>query len=368
MNGILGTRYIDTVPGQDDAYVRSLQTRSGLDLADLFPMVDAAMAAINEGANPIVARLVFPTTAASGRRRRITRKTVQEGGEFTIARSQVGSSVGGMYAIKDYEIAFGWTEKGIHKASLQSIQDELTDMVDAFQALYLGLVLERLFSAAEVRIDDGVDVFSPGFAGSGTGANVFSGLFPNGISIPGGYSHYYVSTDAGLMASILAQVAQHRKWGRGPLDLIGSPEAIERIIALSSTATYGANAFTPAGSVLIRPAQGEREANVDANDYLGVIAQNVRVMEPVEQLTDDSDTGWYAIVRSAGSFDQNNILAWRYDETWGRDAFVRTVAAFPLADAVVFQSLGINVANRTGATVAMIDPSASSYAAPAIVF
>jgi hypothetical protein len=365
MFGILGTRYIETLPNIDAAYINGLQTRSGLELSNLFPRFDAAMGAINLGVDPLVAMLTFPTTSAVGKRRRVTRKVVQMGGEFTIPRSQVGRSAGHMLPIWKVEEAIGATEDGLHEMSLDAIDEELQDIVRSFGMYYRGVVLERLFSAAQVPVGRRTNVTSPGLAGSGTGDNVFSGIYPSGAALPGGYSHYYFTNAAGLMATIIAMRDRIKKWHRGPYDLLASPAALTAIRALSSITTYGADAFAPVSSALLNLALGERSANVDAGSYVGVIAGNVRVMESVEEL---GSTSHFSIFKSYGDFNPDNPLAWRYDPSWGRDVFTRTRDAFPLADAVALQWLGIGVSDRTAATVALVDEAAIAYAAPTVTF
>lgn len=356
--GLIDSTYIDFAPGVDSDYLRGLSTRSGLKFTTIVGMVDSAMRGINEGVHPIVADLVFPTTRADAPVQRIGRKTVQRRAEYTVARPQRGEAKTFMLPIDDWDIAIGFTEDGLESASSDYITDELREMVEAFQRLHLQQTLERLFNPSEVPVGKGSSVLSPGFAGSGTGGNVFEGFFPDGTTIPNDYTHYAVTDAAGLGAAMTQLAKDAQRWhGRAYLDLVGSAEMIDAIAALPN------GQFVEAGSALIRNAQGEREALVDPDTYVGVVNKVIRVKHPLGELT----TPHLAVYRTYGRFNANNPLAWRYDTLAGkgREAWIRDRGMYPLGQANAMQRFGVGVFNRVGAWLLFMDESATEYAAPA---
>lgn len=353
--GIIDTTYVDLPAGIDDAYVRGLQTRAGLSVADMIREVDAAMTAINEGADAIVADLTFQTSDVQAGVRGIGTKTVMRAGEYTVGRGQQSKRASHMLPIAKYEVVTGFTEDGLEAISLSSFRQELNDIVQAYQRFYVAQTLDRLFSAAEVPVDEGTSVLSPGFAGSGTGANVFGGNYPDGTALPGGYTHYAYTSVANLATAIKTYTARLLKWHTGPFELIASPSALDLVTALPG--------FVFAGSPLIRPAQGTAEALVDPANYVGVLNGVLRVRKAVEGI---GSTNHIAIFKSYGQFDSRNPLAWRWDPIKGKDVFTRSRALYPLADSVVLQWLGIGVYDRVGAALIYVNDAAVAYVAPTI--
>lgn len=354
--GYVDTTYVDLPAGIDDDYLRGLQTRSGLSVAQMVQLVDEAMGAINAGADPLVADLTSFTDNPVAGSRGTSTKRVQRAGEYTLGRPQKSSRAGHMLPIGKFEMMLGFTEDGLEEISLTAFQQELDDMVAGFEQFYLGETLTRLFSPAEVAVDAGTTVTSPGFAGSGTGDNVFSGVYPDGSALPGGYTHYAVSTNAAIATAISTYTARLQRWHTPPFDLVGTSGAISLIEALSG--------FVDAGSVLVRPGSGTDEALVDPNTYVGVLNGKIRVRHPVIGL---GSTNHLAIFKSYGAFDPRNPLAWRFDPLRGRDAFVRSRASYPLAEAIALQWLGVGVGDRASAVLIHADASAPGvYAAPTI--
>jgi hypothetical protein len=353
--GIIDTTYVDLPAGIDDAYIRGLQTRSGLDFADMIQAVDAAMAAVNDGADPLVGALTFRTPNETGAVRGIGSKRVQRAGEYTFGRPQQGKRAGHMLPIGKWEVTTGFTEDGLDAITMEAFNQEMDDIVLAYQRFYLAEVLTRLFDPAEVQVDEGTNVLSPGFAGSGTGANVFSGTYPDGNALPGGYTHYAFTTIANLATAIATYTARLAKWHSAPFDMIGSESAIALVAALPT--------FVSSGSALVRPGINTAEALVDAELYLGVLNGNIRVRHAEEGV---GATSHLSIFKTYGDFDARNPLAWRWDPLKGQDAYVRSREIYPLAGAMAIQWLGFGVNDRAGAVNIFIDNAAVAYVAPTI--
>lgn len=357
--GVIGTKYIDFKPIIDEAYLRGLSTASGLELTDLVRLTDQAMGNLNGEIPELLAAFMYVTSEPEVGKRRTGRKYVQKGGEYTTARPQKGGGTSYMLPIDKYEISTGFTEDGIHDISLEAFNDELQDVVDAWRALYMGEGLSAWFDPAPVAIARGSDIKSPRFAGSGTGDYEFTGTYPNGADIGAGYTHYFRTADADLAATLRTMIARLRRWHPAPYDLVGSANAIDRIV---NSTDLG---FVPVAEAGTNPGLGERTAALDADVYLGQLPGRIRVRQPVDQLGDGMH---FSIAKSYGTFNANNPLAWLYDPKWGRDAYVRAKDDFPLAESVVIQRFGIGVGNRTGATVAQIAEGAGVYTPPAITF
>jgi len=351
--GIIDTSYIDWPSNVDATYLRGLTTRSGLGFPELAGRLDAGLGAINGGFDPLVASLVYPTTSEFARGARTGGMQVQRKSQYTIARPQQVDRLANMLPIDDNEIALGFTEDGLRDISLDDFQVQVDAMVEAWERHHRRESLARLFSDAEVSVAPGTSATSPGFAGSGTGANAFTATYPDGAALPGGYTHYFRDTVANRAAVILTARDRLRKWAPGPYDLIGSETAIAAIVAL------GAPNFVAAGSVLVRPAQGTAEALVDAGQYVGVFGGDIRVHVALNDFTDDV----VAIYKSYGALNPNNALAWRYDALYGRDVYVRSRQLYPLAEAVSMQRFGLGVSNRTAAAMVRFG-AAGAYTAP----
>lgn len=353
--GYIDTTYVDLPDGLDEGYLRGLETRSGLSVAQMIQDVDAAMRAVNEGADPLVADLVGFTADPVGGTRGTSTKRVERAGEYTYSRPQYSAVAGHMLPITKHNMVLGFTEDGLEEITLARFRQELDDMVAGWQRFYVAEVLNRMFSSAEIPVGEGTTVLSPGFAGSGTGSNVFTGVYPNGFDLPGGYTHYAYSTPANLATTIATYLERLEQWHTPPFDLVASANMLGEITGLAG--------FVDAGSALVRQGIGTAEALVDPTVYVGVLNGKIRVRHAHQGL----GTGKHAaIFKTYGAFDARNPLKWRYDELRGRDVFVRSRSSFPLADAVSLQWLGIGVGDRAGAVLLFVDTAPSEYEDPTI--
>lgn len=357
--GILDTSFIDWPANVDAAYLRGLQTRSGLRFTDLAARVDAGMARVNAGIDRIAALLLAPpTTTEFSRGGRTGRMVAQAKSQYTIARPQLVERIAHMLAINEWEISLGFTEDGLQEITIDDFQAQIDGMVAGFEALHRAEALGRLFSDLEVPVDPTgkTAMTSPGFAGSGTGNNAFTAMYPDNTALPGGYTHYYRDTTANLAATVKAMRDRLRKWHEPPFDLIGSQSIVDQLAAISAD-------FVSAGSELIRVGNGVSEAVVDAGTYVGVFSKDIRVHRSIVDFTSDH----FAVFKTYGAMNPRNPLVWRYDPLRGRAAYVRSREMFPLANAVAMQKFGVNVSDRTGATLARIAAS-GVYAAPTLVY
>ncbi len=355
-NGRIDLQYID-LGNLDQNYILGLQNRAGLSVADMLTALDAELGLANSGADPLVAELVYPTTSVEAGAPTETRGfEARKQGENTPGRPQQGTrSLNHMLPIDDWEISLGYTEPKLKDIKQAEFDAQNRGLRGAWEQLERRQTLTNLFRKDEIAVGVGTSVLSPGFAGSGSGGNVFQGVFPDGAVVPGGYSHYYRDTLANIAITTLTAVKQLRRWVRGPFDLIASQAVIDALAALA------APTFVAAGSLLVRPGQGTAEALVDAAIYVGVLHGDIRVHQA---LTDFTDGNW-AIYKTYGAFNAANPLALRYDELVTRDIRVESRAMYPLADANTVRRFGIGVNNRIGAVLGSIG-TGSTYVPPAI--
>lgn len=353
--GLIDTSYIDWPSNVDAAYLRGLQTRSGLNFTDLAGRVDAAMAAVNTGVDPLLAALLAPpTTTLSAPGGRNGTMQVAKKSQYTVPRPQQVARTAHMLAIDEVEIGLGFTEDGLQEISIDDFQAQVDAMREALERYARAETLSRLFSDAEVVVDpiNPTTATSPGFAGSGTGGNAFAGNYPDGTALPGGYTHYYRDSSANRVAIIASAIARMRKWYAGPFDMIGSAAFIASVVADTAN-------FVSAGSLLVRPGLGTATTALDASQYVGAYMGDIRVWAAVNDYTED--TG--AIFKTFGNFAANNALVWRYDDLRGPDAYVRSRQMFPLAEAIAMWKFAPNVNNRTAASLIRIAGS-GSYTPP----
>jgi hypothetical protein len=354
--GIIDTSYIDWPSNIDAAYLRGLQTRSGLQFTQLAGSLDAAVGRINQIDDPLLRLLMAPPTSnefsQGGRSGRMvaTRKS-----QYTTARPQQVERTAHMLAIDEFEINMGFTEDGLMEISLDSFNAQLDGLVAGMKAVQRAETLNRLFSAGEAPVAAGTTATSPGLIGSGAGANAFSGVYPDGTAVASNATHYVRAASADLAATIKAQRDKLKKWHQGPFDLFGSDAMITAIAALSG--------FVSSGSELVRVGGSTSEALVDPGMYVGVFDMDIRVHRPIMDFTSDH----FAIVKSYGDLNPLNPLVWRYDPMRGAGAYVRTRELFPLAGASTFHKFGANVNDRTGAAVVKI-ASSGDYAGPALAY
>ena len=355
--GMIDTSFIDFPSTLDAAYLRGLTTRSGLQFVDLAQALDRELAALNAATDPLVASLVAPTTrefsrATNGDAFNVTRK-----GQYTVARPQQTETKAHMLPLDDWDVSVGFTEDGLEDISEEDFNDQVRAMRRGWEVRHRKEALFRLFSDAELEVAANTTALSPGFAGSGSGGNVFTGSYPNGTPVPGGYTHYLRDTAANIGPVLLAARNLLKRMGQPPpYDLVAPSAQIDAIVALGT-----AGGFVPAGSALVRVGSGQAEAQVDPATYVGVLHQEIRVQVGIEDFTDAN----IAVFKSFGPFAANNPLAWRYDTLRGRDVTVRTRALYPLADAESRQRFGFGANNRTAAVLVRL-AGAGNYVAPVI--
>jgi hypothetical protein len=344
--GYLDTRFVDFPAGVDVAYLQGLTTRAGVDFPRLLREIDSRLAALNTGLDPLVAMLIMATTQEYAEANAPSAFEVDERGEYTLARPQLVEGGAHMLPLRGYDVAVGFTEDGLESMSLDTIITNVESMFLGFRRLYRRLTLTRLFSDLEVRVAPRTTVTSPGFAGSGTGNNVFPRTsYPDGTPLSSPYSHYYRCASADVAATIKLARNRLRKWHKGPFDLIAPAAQISAITAIS--ATNPADGFVSAGSPLVRQGSGANEATVDATVYLGVLFGDIRVHMEL----DDFSSANIGLFKSYGALSPQNPLAWRYDPLKGRGATLRYRDLYPLANAVLKQDLGVGVNDRTAAVL-----------------
>lgn len=355
--GVIDTQYVDFPSTVDELLLKSLQTRSGYTLADLTRLTDQAMTALNQNLDENIASLISFTTNRNTGSHTVGRKFVTVGGERTIPRGQFVDKQEFQLPMEKYEITTGFTEEGLLNMSADDFTREMDAVVDAFNMLYMGVILTALFDPTPVAISERSAVLSPRFAGSGTGDYVFRGNFPNGTTVPDTYTHYWRTSEANLWTTIQEMRYRLSRWHMGPYDLLGSETAIEKIVAL--------DAFVPVGEAGIDKGAGVATATLDPDVYLGQLPGRIRVRHPQEQI---GSTDHFTIYKSYGANAGDNPLKWLYDEFYGRGAYVRSRSSYPLADAVALQHFGVGVDDRVGATIAEISSSGGSYEQPEIGF
>lgn len=352
--GILDTKYIDLPANIDATYLRGLTTQRGVSFADVLTQLDARMAALNSVVDPLVASLISFTTEADVDATTPTAFALEEENEYGLPRPELAEPRKHMLPLRRYAKSLGFTEDGLEQMTLETLLNQFDSMAETFSRGGRIKVLERLFSDAEVRIDRNSTAVSPGFAGSGTNENAFTGTYPDGTALPGGYTHYYRDTTANRAAVIKSARNRLKKWYPGPYDLIASQAEVDAIAALDD--------FVHAESDLILRAQGAAAANVPADQFLGVYDKDIRVYHGLNELGTEPNI---AIFKTFGTLNSQNPLAWRYDENFGRGAVIRSRSLYPLDQAVIRQRFGIGVRNRTAAVLIRVAAS-GDYVAPTV--
>lgn len=351
--GYLSTAYLDFPANVDEAYIRGLQTQEGVPFAEILTELDSRMGALNTGLDPLLADLLSVTTEAVADDTGPVAFTIEERTERTIARPQVMDESAHMLPLKGYDVTLGFTEDFLMTAPRRRVLNHVDSVIAGWRHLYRKVALTRLTSDAEVAVDKKTSAVSPGFAGSGSGSNVFSRPFPDGSALSGGYTLYYRAATSARDATLKTMRDDLARWNDPPFDLIGSAAEITAIQALAD--------FVSVGSALVRPGTTTAEALLDPNVYVGVYAGNIRVRRPVLDWTSAN----VAMFKTFGPLNPANPLAWRYNPAIGRNAFVRYRDLFPLSNAVVKQDFGIGVNNRVAAALAYFAAS-GAYTPPSI--
>jgi hypothetical protein len=351
--GFMDTTFIDFPANVDVAYIQGLQNREGITFQEIIGEIDTRLGVLAGAIDPLLADLITVTTEPTADDTAPVAFTIEERSERTIARPQLAEESAHMLPIKGYDVALGFTEDFLMNAPRRRVLNQVDSVVAGLRHLYRKLILTRLTSDAEIGVDKKTSATSPGFAGSGSGSNVFSRPFPNGSALTGGYTQYYRAATSARDVTLKAMRDQLALWQEPPFDLIGSASEIAAISLLPD--------FVSAGSVLVRPAQTVAEALLNPDTYVGVYDKNIRVRKPVLDWTSAN----VVMFKSFGALNPANPLAWRYDPQRGRNAFVRFRSLFPLDNAVILQDLGIGVNNRVAAALAYFAAS-GNYTPPTI--
>lgn len=353
--GYLDTKYIDLPANIDAAYLRGLTTARGVSFATVLTELDARLNALNSVVDPLVASLISFTTEPDVDGTTPTAFALEEENEYGLPRPEVAEKRRHMLPLRRYAKSLGFTEDGLEQMTQETLLNQFDSVAETFVRGGRIKALERLFSDAEVRVDRNSTATSPGFAGSGTGENAFTGTYPDGTALPVGYTHYYRDTAANRAVVIRTARDRLKRWYPGPYDLIASQAEID---AIAADATY----FVRAESDLILRAQGVAAANVPADQFLGVYDQDIRVWHGLNELGTEPNI---AIYKTFGNLNERNPLVWRYDEAFGRGAVIRSRSLYPLDQAVIRQRFGLGVRNRTAAVLIRVAAS-GAYQAPSI--
>ena len=355
------TQFIEFPEGQSDDYIRTASNQMGISMLQFVQRVDAAMAALNSP-DPLIDMLTYRTTTRSVTQRGSDNKKWQRSAEYVPGRPQLGQpGKGFQLPLYSHEIDLGFTRRALMRMGVQQFNEEVASTVNAARRGRRADVLERFFSDLEYPLDDDGVGASPGYAGSGTGSNVFEGNFPNNVPIPVDYTHYIqvADTEAGIHAGILEGLDALDNWGENRYyEMIGDVTSINQITTYLSDAK-----FVSAGSQLIRPAEAQSQALVSAATHLGVYAGRIRVRPGLQQINGRN----LAIFFYGGQNSPQNPLTYIYDELFGINAYVEDRLLYPLAEAAILQTYGVGVgASRVGAVVISIGGTPGTYAPPAI--
>ena len=360
--GIMDTTYIDLPAGVDETYLRGLENRSGTSFAEIMTRIDARLGAFNENLDPLMAELMYVTDDVMTEDAQPIAFEVNETGEYTVARPQyTGAEKAYMLPIRKYDVSTMWTEDGLLSMSDRRLDVNIDSILLGLRKRARNETLRRLFSNAEVPVEGNQTATNPGLAGSGTGTNVFTRPYPDGTS-SSGISHYIRDTTANRLAAIRSARDKIRKWyPEVVVDVLPTETFLTNFLADAAVvAGVGSTWITP-GSPLIRPADTVAEALVDPNVYVGVLDGNIRMRKAITDFAGD-----YALVfLTFGNLNDQNILAWRFDPLFGREAYLRSRSMFPLDQSIVLWKFGVGISNRIAA-VAIYIAASGSYTVPTI--
>lgn len=354
--GIYDTEWVDLAPNVDRAYIDGLALGSGTTFESVLSDIDSMIGAFNIGTDPLLSALSYATEDAYIEYNMPTAFKIAEYSEYTMDRPQRGEDIGAhMLPIRRYMVATGWTEDGLREMSASSITNTVESILLGYRQKYRSEVMKRLFTTTEVAVQPRkTTATSPGFAGSGTGLNVYTKPYPNGTALPGGYTHYVRTDAAGLGAALVAAADKLQKQGHAaPYDIIAPQAVVDSIKLLSG--------FVATGSVLVRVDPSVPEALVDPSLYVGVYADRMRIRYAIDDFAETN----LAVFKTYGSLDPRNALAIRRPNVPGlpQGAYLRSRNLFPLAEAEVINSWGVGVGDRTAAVLIHID-AAGSYDPP----
>jgi hypothetical protein len=280
---------------------------------------------------------------------------VNEENEYGLPRPQLAEGQGVMLPLRRWVVSLGFTEDALEVALPNTILNQIDSVAMGFTRAARINVLKRLTDNAELRVDRTTTATNPGFAGSGTGSNVFTGNYPDGSPVAGGYTLYYRDTAANLGTVVKAARNELKKWYPAPFDLIGSAAQIAALAALPD--------FVRAGSQWVQPAAGTvTTVGIDPARYVGVYDGDILVQQPITEFGTSPNL---TIFKDFGDFNAASALAWRYDPDFGRGVVIRSRSLYPLDQAVMRQRYGVGVANRVAAANITIGAS-GNYVPPVI--
>ncbi len=369
--GILDTAHVDLPRNIDLEYLRTLENRSGDTMADVIQEIDARLAAANRYVDPDMAALmamptdeVFVDDPITGiiEWRRHTEKAPARPG---VIEGPSGHNL----AIESWDNSLGWTEEGLEESTTRQITANVEAVMLGLRRRHRREFLRRFFGNHQQKVDRRTTATSPGFAGSGTGENVFNpGAYPDGYALPANYSHYFRTTsDATALRTAIKTAKRYlNKWlGAGNWEIWPSTEAAGILANLTGDVMIGEEkffGFVPASAPLIIPSPNDARAQVDPAVHLGVLDGDIRVRKPFE----DFSGAYFAIYRTNGNFAEGNPMIWRYDALRGRGAFLRSRDMYPLAQAIMLQWFGMNINNRVAAAIFQIVAGAGVYQPPVL--
>jgi hypothetical protein len=353
--GYLDTRHIDFPQSIDPTYLASLQNARGVSFQSVLQQLDARLAAAGRTFDPLVASLIalssdpVAETQAGGAFR------AEEEPEYGVVAPQFIEPAGHLNPIRRFQFNLGFTEDALEDMTERQILRQGDGVLRGVTRNQRVRALTRLFSADEVRVDRKSTAVSPGFAGSGTGTNVFGQPYPDGTDTGAGYTHYVRDTQANLITRLVTERNRLAKWHPGPYDLATSGVMLDLIMADAR--------FVKATPDLILRAQGDAAANVDPAQFVGVFDGDVRVWKAINELGTEPNI---ALFKSYGVNDARNPLVYRYDERFGRAPVIRFRSMYPLDNAIIRHRFDVGVhGDRVGAVLIRIAGS-GAYVAPTL--
>lgn len=345
---------------QDLNRIAARQTAAGVSFADILTAANNAMAATVQ-VDPAIASLTYQTDASEAGKDRSARFQVEQRGEYSTARPQRGMSVSHLLPIRKFDIATQWTEDFLDYASELDIAQELDGLSSGWRSFFNTEPLNALFNPAAIPVTEDSTTTSPKLIGY-TGSDPAYGkvTLNDGTIVDTPYTHYLNDVAANLLASIDAALVLLKARGQtGPFDILGSPDAITAISALTE--------FYETGDPLIGQALGEASANLDSGAFAGALkGRNVRVRHAVDAIQDGSGSYWFAVYKSFGQNALGNPVAWRFNARKGVVPQIRSRELYPLSYATSIGEAGFGIGNRFGAVAVNIETTANGYAAPTI--
>lgn len=353
--GILDTTYIDFPPGVDVNYLQSLQTRAGIDFTRVISELQARLNAANSMVDPFIAKISSITEEAWTDTSAPSNFKARKHSEYTPPRPQFNDNTGVMLPLDTWDNSFQFTEDGLEDMPLSKIYQQIDGAIGGMKYTRRLDALTRLFSNAEVRVDRKTSVTSPGFAGSGSGTNVFNTPYPNGTALANNYTLYSRVASASLDAEIKRVTIELKKWhGSGPFEAVGGQAMVDLLTALPG--------FVAARKDLVTQGANTAVAQVDPDEYVGVLNGDIKVRQPLVETNDLN----VSIFKSYGNFDERNPLVQRLDPLHKQAMFAKYRSLYPLDQAILLSKWGFGVNNRVGAANIFVAAS-GNYTDPTFV-